>query len=1004
MLARQVSTRNSDGSRELVPVSKKLDDFVKELLSEVRSGMEVHQPIATDVLDCTGGVYFMRDSYGAKVAVFKPSDEEQGMPNNPKNHSGNGEHGLRPFYKPGSGHFRETAAYIIDQGNFCAVPPTAVVRCKHPIFHYPRAHGGQRKLFLKTGSLQEFVRTSTDSFDDISPSLISAFELQKIALLDLRILNSDRNSSNILLIPKPLSMQPVATGSGRRSSRTGSMGSNHSEHDNTDDCVEFVDDGTTNTTTGYSYSAAVLGVGNSWANSKDRYELVPIDHGYCFPTKLRIEDIDWSWMYTSQISKPVEPEIREYVRSLDIDKILSELKEQVELPPESYFLLKVAHKVVVEGIAAGLTLRQIAELIARVEDGKESPLERLLDLAEDNAFQYIASKLEKDPRKQQDTAEKFLKNSKDIDSRGMSPSLVPIATPPRLQQSEKPTSRKSRGNGAAALSLESRGSQHSALKGLGVIALYATAGTLASGQTNTSNSPISQVIVSSSTTPGVIQDFPTSARSILFNSASAAGDNEEVAVSKQQFSPLRVQSEMSLEYMSPAGRGLEAMSPIASVKTKASQSVLPPSSGQDFFFDEVDQDYLGENEKESAAAKPYRSDDVSHNDSGFAMDTGFNNSSNVLSLLNSSGMAGKPLVPIQTIDNSYLLVAGSSHSSGKSLVSLEGANGSMNNLAISPVTAPSSTQVSYLETFRLQMEQRLSDAVADPGPSSQQIQSSAGFPKQFIVAELPAIPLDNEKPAIVSSSSDDHNLDGVTSTEGSSSSSCLPESPASPSSSNAATRASFVLNSFGKPPRRHVTSFSPVSLSTVLLTDTKGSTGVSSSCKEPSIHPRNGASTDNGEVSDINKSCIAEISSRSLAIRAGSITSTSDNCSTDNDHPDDFFEALSCIDEDFSGIMSNASGDQLNQTLPIGGGLLKQPGEDLMPPPITFNRATSFASFYHHVSRSGLNSEPHRALRRKKQIIADQYPQELLKAKEYFTFNAVSSMISKAKLSVNSNL
>ena len=62
-----------------------VEDECVQLLADVRTGLKRHQaPAKTDVLDCTGGVYFMRSASGKKMAVFKPHDEEQGMPNNPK--------------------------------------------------------------------------------------------------------------------------------------------------------------------------------------------------------------------------------------------------------------------------------------------------------------------------------------------------------------------------------------------------------------------------------------------------------------------------------------------------------------------------------------------------------------------------------------------------------------------------------------------------------------------------------------------------------------------------------------------------------------------------------------------------------------------------------------------------------------------------------------------------------------------------------------------------------
>jgi len=112
----------------------KMDDLCVEMISEVQKGLDSGKvPAKTDVLDCTGGVYFMKSTTGIHVAVFKPSDEEQGTPFNTKGHSGNEEmgSGLRPYFKPGQGYVRETAVYLLDEGNFCQVPPTTIVHCQH---------------------------------------------------------------------------------------------------------------------------------------------------------------------------------------------------------------------------------------------------------------------------------------------------------------------------------------------------------------------------------------------------------------------------------------------------------------------------------------------------------------------------------------------------------------------------------------------------------------------------------------------------------------------------------------------------------------------------------------------------------------------------------------------------------------------------------------------------------------------------------------------------------
>lgn len=121
-----------------------LDKFCTELIKEVQLGLDNGKvPTKTDVFDCTGGVYFMKATNGSHAAVFKPSDEEQGMPNNNKGHAGNEEmgNGLRPYFKPGHGYLRETAVYMLDEGNFCQVPPTTIVHCEHrlAIFSFSRS-------------------------------------------------------------------------------------------------------------------------------------------------------------------------------------------------------------------------------------------------------------------------------------------------------------------------------------------------------------------------------------------------------------------------------------------------------------------------------------------------------------------------------------------------------------------------------------------------------------------------------------------------------------------------------------------------------------------------------------------------------------------------------------------------------------------------------------------------------------------------------------------------
>src|SRR3546814_833467 len=59
--------------------------FCELCVLQVKRGLEDRwMPIKTDEFEGSGGVYFLTSSGGQRTAVFKPQDEEQGMPQNPK--------------------------------------------------------------------------------------------------------------------------------------------------------------------------------------------------------------------------------------------------------------------------------------------------------------------------------------------------------------------------------------------------------------------------------------------------------------------------------------------------------------------------------------------------------------------------------------------------------------------------------------------------------------------------------------------------------------------------------------------------------------------------------------------------------------------------------------------------------------------------------------------------------------------------------------------------------
>ena len=353
-----------------------IDDACSEMLRNVRLGLQRNwKPKITDEFEGSGGVYFLRSAKGSYEAVFKPHDEEQGMPCNPKDHVGAGKEGLREHFLPGQGCLRELAAYLMDHQNFCKVPPTTLVHCEHQGFHYPAPAGSKVDRgdpYPKLGSLQKFIH-GAELFEDVGQGLLSDFEVQKIALLDMRILNCDRNAANILVKYVP----------GKTD-----HGSFHSDE------VTFLphDESQSYSSDESPNSSPVTSRKQLDSSNKSPYELYPIDHGYAMPSQLKIFEWDWAWLYYPQVAREVVPEIVTYLDSLNIDELLEKLEPQVPLSDESKFLLRLSHYLIVEGVRAGLTLKDIALFIARSDEDVPSKLELFIEEAEENAYRSIELK------------------------------------------------------------------------------------------------------------------------------------------------------------------------------------------------------------------------------------------------------------------------------------------------------------------------------------------------------------------------------------------------------------------------------------------------------------------------------------------------------------------------------------------------------------------------------------------------------------------------------------
>jgi Phosphatidylinositol 3- and 4-kinase/Ubiquitin family len=251
-----------EGERSDVVISSSVIDAapkpLKQLVQSARRALALGLK-PEFILEGSGGTYFLHDPRKVKIAVFKPADEEPYAENNPRGYLQQaGQYVfLREGVVPGEACIREVAAFMMDHSGFSGVPMTTLVEARHPTFNtngarLTVAEGGasigahsiarnsrsSSALAKKVGSFQEFIRCEC-SMDDISPSKISVDQVHRIAILDIRLMNADRNSANLLCRRRP---------------------------DNS-------------------------------------IELVPIDHGFCLRSVADVSWMDWCWLDWPQLKQ-----------------------------------------------------------------------------------------------------------------------------------------------------------------------------------------------------------------------------------------------------------------------------------------------------------------------------------------------------------------------------------------------------------------------------------------------------------------------------------------------------------------------------------------------------------------------------------------------------------------------------------------------------------------------------------------------------------------------------
>ncbi|CAI5957919.1 unnamed protein product, partial [Closterium sp. NIES-65] len=302
----------------------------RAMMRDVGTGLlEGHVPHLTS--DGSGGTYLMSDASGAStVAVFKPMDEEPLAVNCPRGMapSLDGE-GLKRGTRVGEGAFREVAAYLLDhplnEGDsegYASVPPTTLVGCSASFF--PRSDSPRSPLDdlegKKVGSLQKFVQ-SFSNCEDMGPSRFPASEVHKIAVLDMRLANTDRNGANIL--------------------------------------VQRVD-------------------------GPSGVKLIPIDHGYCIPDKFEDCTFEWLYWPQSKVPFAEETleYISKLDANKDI-QILKE--SGWSLNPACIKVLQAATMLLKKGATVGKTPFEIGSMMVRDDLDVPSLIESLVEEAESQA-------------------------------------------------------------------------------------------------------------------------------------------------------------------------------------------------------------------------------------------------------------------------------------------------------------------------------------------------------------------------------------------------------------------------------------------------------------------------------------------------------------------------------------------------------------------------------------------------------------------------------------------
>jgi len=373
----------SESFVHLAKTTPQSEDHLKFLVAKSFQGLRSgYSPTLCE--SGVGGTYFMRDEYNRTVGVFKPHDEEMGCLNNPKGFTPKTpsfkEYNVCRGAEAGEAAFRECAAYILDHEHFSGVPATGLVVCSHPTFSTGLSYSDHFKI----GSFQEFKEHDFDA-EDISSVKYQQFpvhEVHKIAILDIRLLNTDRHGGNILVKAnrsRTNSREDVLSDEGDDSSddsphtRQRSNGSDESEMMfKMDMDLEDDDDDDREESTFVPQSPNI--------SETLEYSLIPIDHGYTLPSTISgLTDLWFEWLKWPQAKVPFDAEEQRYIDRLNVDEDITLLKHKFGdlIGNECFTVLRITTMWLKIASRAGLTLHTIGHALCKKHGESHSALEKM---------------------------------------------------------------------------------------------------------------------------------------------------------------------------------------------------------------------------------------------------------------------------------------------------------------------------------------------------------------------------------------------------------------------------------------------------------------------------------------------------------------------------------------------------------------------------------------------------------------------------------------------------